>query len=272
MLESFKKIVYEICNEENIKYSEFSNGWIIELMKDNAIRHIVGMRFPLNDYATATILNDKYATYSILKEHNIPIINHKMFFNPNTREGYISDFKDEIEIDNYLKNQRNGSIIIKANSGSGGTEVYKCVSTDEIHDSLIELFASNDSVSICPFYDIKCEYRLVYLENECKLIFGKIAPENGWKHNLAQGAEIIEVTDKELINDLKNIADKVVKVLNCKFVSIDIAQLKDDNLLVMEINASVSIIKYSAFSNSNLRQAKEIYRQAILKCFNVENN
>ena len=272
MLESFKEIIYGICEEENIKYAEYSNGWIIELVKVNTIRHIVGMRFPLNDYATATILNDKYATYSILKEYNIPIIDHKMFFNPNTRAGYVSDFKNEVEICNYLKNQSNGSIIIKANSGSCGTEVYKCVSIDEIYGNLNKLFASNDSVSICPFYDIKCEYRLVYLENECKLIFGKVAPKNGWKHNLAQGAEIIEVTDKELINDLKNIADKVVKVLSCKFVSIDIAQLKDDNLLVMEVNASVSIIKYSAFSDSNLKLAKEIYRQAILKSFDVENN
>lgn len=272
MLESFKKIIYEICDKENIKYSEFSNGWIIELVRGNVIRHIVGMRFPLNDYATATILNDKYATYSVLKEHNIPIINHKMFFNPDTREGYVSDFKDEIEIDNYLKNQDNGSIIIKANLGSGGTEVYKCASVDEIHSCLNELFTSNNSVSICPFYDIKCEYRLIYLENECKLIFGKVAPKNAWKHNLAQGAEIIEVTDKEVINDLRKIADEVVRVLNCKFVSIDIAQLKDDKLLVMEVNASVSLMKYSDFSESNLKQAKKIYRQAILKSFDIENN
>ena len=96
MLESFKEIIYGICEEENIKYAEYSNGWIIELVKVNTIRHIVGMRFPLNDYATATILNDKYATYSILKEYNIPIIDHKMFFNPNTRAGYVSDFKNEV--------------------------------------------------------------------------------------------------------------------------------------------------------------------------------
>lgn len=267
MLENFKKIIYEICDEENIKYKEFSNGWIIELIKDDTIRHIVGMRFPLNDYATASILNDKYATFSILKNHDIPVIEHKMFFNPITRKNYISDFKEDVDIVKYLEVQENKSIIIKANEGSGGTKVFKCTSESDVHNIIKDIFATNDSISVCPFYNIKCEYRLVYLKDECKLIFGKIASKDNWKHNLAQGATVVEVEDLDLIAKLKEIANKVVKVLNCNFVSIDIAQLIDNTLLVMEVNASVSILKYSTFSEENMKQAKEIYRQAVLAIF-----
>lgn len=268
MLESFKKIIYEICDEEGIQHREFSNGWIIELIQGDTIRHIVAMRFPLNDYATASILNDKYATFCVLKNHNIPIIEHKMFFNPFTRKKYISDFDAESDIVTYLKAQKNSSIIIKANEGFGGKKVYKCISESDVHESLKNIFAFFDSVSVCPFYDIKCEYRLVYLNDECKLIFGKIASKDNWKHNLAQGATVLDVVDSGLITKLKEIANEVVRVLNCKFVSIDIAQLTDGTLLVMEVNASVSILKYSTFSDANMKRTKEIYKQAILAIFN----
>ena len=267
MLDKFKQIVFEICNEEKILYKELSGGWIIELNKDHKIKYITGMRFPLNNYSTATILNDKFATYSILNAGKIPVIEHNIFFNPSTRGLYNSTFNTSEDVVSYFNKQDNNAIIIKANNGFGGKDVFKCISTEDIYSCLENLFKHKDSVCICPFYDIKCEYRLIYLKNECKLIFGKLASINGWKHNLAQGASVMLDIPNIISYKLKEIANSVVELLDCEFVSIDIAELKDDRMLVLEVNSSVSVIKFSEISENNRIIAKEIYSDAIKLCF-----
>lgn len=270
MLEDFKNMISEICIDEKIEYREFSNGWIIELKKGNSINYITGMRFPLNSYSVATILNDKYATYTILKNNNVPIIEHKILFNPKTRKGYISDFASIKDIKQYFKKQSNGTVIVKANEGSGGKEVYKCRSFKEICCTINKIFKTKDSVSICPFYNIAYEHRLIYLNGQCKLAFIKKNRVGSWKHNLAQGAEVYDETDEKKLEKLKEIANRVVKILNCNFVSVDIAETVDNDLLVMEVNASVSMTKYASFSEANRSIAKNIYKEAI--SFSLEEN
>lgn len=267
MLDKFKKIIYEICDEEKISYRELSSGWIIELNKNGQIRYITGMRFPLNNYSTATILNDKFATYSILSDARVPVIEHNIFFNPSVRGEYNSMFFTPEDVVSYFNKQDNHTIIIKANDGFGGKEVFKCTSVEEIYHYLEELFKYKDSVCVCPFYDIKCEYRLIYLKDECKLIFGKVASKNGWKHNLAQGANVLLDVPSTIGCKLKEIAGSVLKLLDCEFVSIDIAELEDGRMLVMEVNSSVSVVKFSEISEDNRITAKEIYRDAIKLCF-----
>lgn len=264
MLEDFKKIISEICADEKIEYTEFSNGWIMQLKKGEVTNYITGMRFPLNSYSVATILNDKYATYTILNNNDVPIIKHKMLFNPRTRNGYISDFDCLKDVKDYFKKQSNSSVVVKANEGSGGSDVYKCTSFKDVCLAIKKLFKSKDSVSICPFYDIVFEHRLIYLNGQCKLAFKKKCLPGNWKHNLAQGAEVYEEDDNEKLARLKEIGDKAVKVLNCNFVSVDIAETVDNTLLVMEVNSSVSMIKYASFSEKNRIVAKNVYKEAIL--------
>ena len=62
-------------------------------------------------------------------------------------------------------------------------------------------------------------------------------------------------------------ASSVLKLLDCEFVSIDIAELEDGRMLVMEVNSSVSVVKFSEISEDNRITAKEIYRDAIKLCF-----
>lgn len=92
--------------------------------------------------------------------------------------------------------------------------------------------------------------------------------EISWKHNLNGGAEpiLIDESDK-YIDKVKEIAVEAGKALNISFASIDIAQTKDMELLVMEINASVCMNKFSDMMPNGYEIAKAIYSKALLKMF-----
>lgn len=167
-------LIYEICKEENIKIEELSYGWIYKLMKDEKIRYIGRKAFDINNVESSAIASDKYATYEVLKSQNIPIIEHKIIFDPEKRKDYMS--KEEIIdiISSELK--KGGEIVVKPNTGETGKDVFHCYSIEEIEKIVKELLKNNSSISICPYYDIKNEYRVFYLKGEVLLIYKKIKP------------------------------------------------------------------------------------------------
>lgn len=168
------ELIYEICKELNIKIEELSYGWIYKLTKDGKIRYIGRKSFDINNVESSTIASDKYATYEVLKSQNIPIIEHKIIFDPNKRKDYMT--KEEIIniISSEFKGRR--KIVVKPNIGETGKDVFCCDSIEEIEKIVKELLKNNSSISICPYYDIKNEYRVFYLRGEVLLIYKKIKP------------------------------------------------------------------------------------------------
>ena len=171
----FHTIIKEICAEKGITCTKLSYDWILELKKDNKIRHIVGNRFDLNQSGADRLACDKYATYEVLKSNDVPIIEHKMVFNPNSRSKYIPENGIWSDIIDYF-NKNNGQLVVKPNEGCEGQGVYLCKSLKELETAIHKLFMKNGSISICPYYDIDTEYRTFYLKGECYLIYGKTKP------------------------------------------------------------------------------------------------
>lgn len=56
-------------------------------------------------------------------------------------------------------------------------EIMKCSTNKELDVALMKLLKTNISISVCPFYDIKREYRVFYLNGSAKFIYGKVKPE-----------------------------------------------------------------------------------------------
>lgn len=166
---NFKDLIKEICIEENIKYNLISKDWIMALTKNNITKCIFGYRFSLNDHVSGSIVDDKYALYDLCKLLNLPIIDHKLLFNPNSKLG--SNTFDLIE--EYFK-EYNENVVIKPNNGSEGIGVYHISDREELFKNVIELFKSNFSISICPFYEIDKEFRVIVLDDNVELIFEKI--------------------------------------------------------------------------------------------------
>ena len=145
---------------------------------------------------------------------------------------------------------------------------------DDVLKSLNELFIHSYSVSMCPFYQIKNEYRLVVLDNQVELVYKKIKPvvigdgqktlkellmsfnkhffsdlddsynqvlangeiyEYNWQFNLSKGASLSLEVSSDIKERLLKIVKKITDNVYLGFVTVDIVELNDGNFLVMEI-------------------------------------
>ena len=155
--------------------------------------------------------------------------------------------------------------------------------------------------------DNKNEYRVIILDDEIKLIYGKINPkvigdgfstlkellikfnysyynnkaiknENyipskgeeinyDFRFNLSQGSKIFLDIKEDIKKEITELAKKVTKTTGIRFSSIDIVELYDSSILVMEANSGVTINKACNFIDDGYDIAYKIYEQAIQKMF-----
>lgn len=300
----FFKMLDELCDELGIEVDEYSFGLIKQLKKDGKTRNLIRYKMDLNSFTSSEIACDKYACFEILKSNNIPIIDHTMIFNPKTRRDYVTSM--DLEIAKNLFDKYNRKIVIKANNSYQGKEVFLVEEKDNIEKTILDIFSrNNDSLSICPFEKIKNEYRMIILDNECLFGYKKektsivgngnksiaefiseleiekpdknldfdYIPKEGekielnWKFNLSGGAKAMPITDLNLKVMLEKIALDSAKAINIKFASVDIVETENKELKVMEINATVCMNKFSKIFDNGYEIAKDIYRKALIKCF-----
>lgn len=171
----FYTVLDDICKEKNIDSKILSFNWIIELKRGNEVHHIINSEFDLNTANSFTIANDKYATYIVLKENNIPTIEHRMIFSPYTRSTLYSDELVR-EAKDLLKEYP--IIVLKANFSSKGDDVSRCETEEEVDEIIRKYFDEEhkDSISACPYVEIEYEYRAVVLNGEVIFIYKKRKP------------------------------------------------------------------------------------------------
>ncbi|MBR3132708.1 MAG: hypothetical protein IKG42_01285 [Clostridia bacterium] len=170
----FHVLMRELCDEMGIKMEKLSNDRILQLTKDGKVRHIDGNRFDINPQAGGRITGNKYDTYEVLKSQNVPIITHFQVFSPTLSPSKIDDGGIWPTI--IAKFNECGCLVVKANTGSEGKEVFLCLTQKDLEIAVHKLLNKKRSISICPFYDIKTEYRTFYLNGKVYLIYGKIQP------------------------------------------------------------------------------------------------
>lgn len=164
-MNEFRNIIKEIGEELGIKVTLLSDGWLIILEKDNQIHYINGYKFDLNNHGIGNVLDDKGLFYDIMSYKDLPTIERLSIY-----ERYN---KEEI-LDHFRKN--NNTLIVKGNIGTCGNSVYLVKDKDDLFNKMDKLLLKQDSISIEPFYDIINEYRVILLNGEVKIIYGKERP------------------------------------------------------------------------------------------------
>lgn len=196
------KMIKELCLEMDIKFEKLSYDWVLQLSKDGKVRHITRNLFDNNPQATGSIVGDKYATYEVLKSQEVPVIKHTMLFNPAIRGEYIP----EKGIWNTVVSEfsKYGSLVVKPNDGCEGQGIELCHDLREAEIAIQKLFNQNyTAISICPYYDIKTEYRTFYLNGEVLLIYRKTKPFviGDGKSPLGKLIETLHLPDKKVVQD-----------------------------------------------------------------------
>lgn len=174
-MKNLQRIIKQIALENNLSYEVLSCDLVIKLTKGNKIRYINGYKFGLNSHSLGLILDDKYATYELLNSLGISVCKHHILFRPTNHNSYAKNYNSfDYCYDLFLKYNKN--VILKVNNGTCGDGVYHITTKKELKKIYNHLLKYNFSISLCPYYDIKNEYRVILLNNEIKIMYGKINP------------------------------------------------------------------------------------------------
>ena len=174
-MKNLQRIIKQIALENDLSYEVLSCDLVIKLTKGNKIRYINGYKFGLNSHSLGLILDDKYATYELLNSLGISVCKHHILFRPTNYNSYAKNYNSfDYCYDLFLKYNKN--VILKVNNGTCGDGVYHITTKKELKKTYNHLLKYNFSISLCPYYDIKNEYRVILLNNEIKIMYGKINP------------------------------------------------------------------------------------------------
>lgn len=304
-MKTFKEIIKAICTELNITYELISNDWIIMLEKDNKTKFIAGYKFDLNNHALGAVLDDKYAMYEALKGKNIKVIEHSLLYGKDDKNSYAKKYNSEEYLEN-LFNKYNKDVVLKINNGTCGLNVEHLTTLEELKSTYEKMSTKDNSLSLCPYYEIEYESRVIMLANEVQLVYKKERPivigdgkktikellcefnenyfknysaenadvilEKGavysydWKFNLSRGARMNETIEGSDLEKIISLAKETSKKLNLGFCSVDIIKTNNE-YYVLEINSGVMMKNYISQAKNGYAKAYEIYKNAILKMF-----
>jgi len=180
------KILKEICLENGIQLELLSYNYIAKLTKDKITKYIIGSSFGNNSCSSAKLATDKCCTYEILSSYNIPVIKHNFINTQNTNLDFTSKY--------------NYDVVIKPNKGMEGKNVLHVTNLEDIIKVTNKMIKFEKAVTICPFYNIKSEYRTFYLDGQSLLTYDKERPY--------------------VIGDGINNVKKLIKLQNLKNISI----------------------------------------------------
>lgn len=290
----FNKIIKQICQEKSIQYEELSDDWIIKLTKENRNKFIVGYKFDLNNQATSEICNDKFALYAVLKSEEIPVIEYNILFKneEDKLEKYFYEYNQNVVLKpnngtcgnnvlhiceyDKLKNEYN-KLISKCYSVDicpfyeieSEYRVIYLPTKQHIYKKVKPIITGDGVHSV---KELLIEFNSEYFGDERNLknenISADYIPKFGekieyeWRFNLSRGAKIADVDDEEK-NILINMINNIIKVIDLKFVSIDIVKLTNNQYMVMEINSGVMMENLVKLQDDGIQIAKSVYGEAI---------
>lgn len=185
------QIIKELSEELNYSVDYLCYNWLIRISKNGISKHIMGYDWEINSSTSQLIAKDKSACYEILISQQVPTIEHKLFLSPQF-QNYIGKNGSWKALLNYAESH-NFNIVCKSNIGTGGNEVFKINNQLELETSVHTLFSKYRGICLCPYYNIKTEYRIIILNDIVQLIYAKQKP-----HIIGDG----ESTILELLQNL----------------------------------------------------------------------
>ena len=297
-MNDFNELIKKIGQELGIKVTLLSDNWLTVLEKNKEIHYIQGYKFELNNHGIGNILDDKGLFFDLLRYKDMPIIEHEVIFKDYNKEQVLNYFKEHHQ-----------EIIVKGNIGTCGDEVFKIDEEKELFKVIDNLFLKEFSLSLCPYYNIRNEYRVIILNGQARIIYGKIRPmvigdgkktvqelareyndyyQNhlcdkasyvpnkdeqvllNYRFNLSKGAKMFLNIDDNLKKQIIDLALQITNTLNITFASVDIIYTMDNKLLVLEANSGVMMNNYIRFNKEKgYLEAYELYKDAIKLMFHI---
>lgn len=269
-----RQLILDICKKEGINVKTLSRGWLFQLEKDGKVRHMFKNCPSLNSQSAGLIAADKFATSEVLSAADIPVIEHAILYPFDNHRDFAEGCNTPEYLHSFFK-KHHQDIVLKPNCGMGGQGITHITSSEQFSTALAAAFSHSDSASLCPFYHIHHEYRVIMLDGEPRLVYSK-ARGADWRFNLQHGAKVVDVDpESQLYDQLTTLARRAVNVLDLRFCSVDIIELDPSDphaihspeLLIIEVNSTVVASHYLEQRPAQADLVEAFYRDAILKMF-----
>jgi len=261
-----RDFIKEICQEEGIHFESLSQDYIARLTKGDATRHVLWSNWDINHAAADRVACDKCACYTVLDHCDVQAIPHHLLKHPFRRQGWTGEKGTWTQALGYFDSY-NQKVVLKPNLGTNGQNIYYCDTLQTLEAAAHAIFETSPDIALSPFYKIKTEYRVFYVNDDCPLVYGKQPSDDNWRHNLSQGATAFELVDEDKLNKLKALAVRAAKAISINFATIDITELENGELAIMEINSGVQARQLLEQKPHLYPVVKDIYAAAIQGMF-----
>jgi ribosomal protein S6-L-glutamate ligase RimK-like protein len=238
-----------------------SGYWIAELAARGRRCHVVGYNFPVNDAASAIMAGDKVAASVLMARDGVPHVPHRLLRPAPDEE--LAETAARLPV----------PLVVKPLSGSGGRDVHRAGSPDEALAVLRDLAGPYAALAVCPWLDVRHEYRVVTLDGRPLLAFEKRLPGPArpgeaaeWRHNLSRGALGAEVAGPGLRDALGELAARAAGSLGLRLSAVDIVDTGGGHA-VIEVNSGVCLERFSRQDPGCRAAAGRVYEAAVAACF-----
>lgn len=262
-LSFYSSILKDICQEEKAKITWLSNDYLGIMEKNGRKCRIMWNKYDLNSAVAAAIADDKFATYEVLKAAGVPVIEHALLYELDDPHPFAEGYNSLDYVREYFRAQ-GGRIVMKPNNGASGVGVSLVTQESDIEPALKVVFWHAVSASMCPFYEVRYEYRLILLDGTVRLAYRKTRGED-WRFNLCHGALAEKLHNVELEKQLAEIARQAAQAIGLRFCSVDISETISGERLVMEVNSHVTAEHYLQQHPEDYALVKEFYHDAVRK-------
>jgi len=167
-------VIQKIAKENGIDFQPFDQDEVMLLTKGDKTKYIKKYVLPINSSSSALVCQDKAATSALLKESNIPQIEHTLFLNPTLVE-WVPPTGSWKAIHKYGKSYKY-QLVCKPTEGSGGKNIFHVKDARGLEKAASTIFKSNRSLVLCPYKKFKSEYRVLIYNQEVELILQKNLP------------------------------------------------------------------------------------------------
>lgn len=167
-------LLREICRDEGYEFNAFSGDWIIRIHDSGSVSFVFGYDFGLNNATSRMIGADKAATAELLAAAAIPAVEHRLFLTPQLAT-YIGDDGNWESIHDFFI-QHGRDVVCKPNDGTGGRDVSRVRTIQQLEAAVHRLFARNRSICLSPFVLITAEYRVYMMGGTAQVVYAKERP------------------------------------------------------------------------------------------------
>ena len=252
----FVEYVRRACQAHGVELREYSDGWVLELTKNEQTHRVIATDFDLNSQAAAAIATDKVAASQLLAASHVPHVRHELFLARDGRGPRLHVLRAMLE---------HSPVILKPLTGRNGEGVVYVTEESEAR-SAVE--GSTGEWAISPYVRAEHEIRVVVLDGEVRLAHRKQVIHTGGlaRFNLSRGAAASSLPLDELSEDVRRRAVDAARVLGLRLVAVDILKTKK-GFLLLELNASFSLSRYAKTNAATADEVAAFYDNLIATIF-----